>query len=370
MTLLVSDWTILFPSEVSSRLQLDPCNHPNANIIHDHHEYVKVELIWRSKWSLTKVLYLLSRYSPFIDTPLNIAYYLTPDIRPDTCDAVYSIGVWITGYGIGLAELVLLVRTYAIYARSRRVLVFLVILWLLWIGGNSAVFYFFTTSVQYVESTKLGLGRDLPGCYTESESPIIFASFASLALFEFVIVSMTIKKGFEHFRDATYLHGRSLAFVLYRDGVLFFIALLVFSTANVVLDVAAPREYLDLLNTLTRVIHSIVCCRVLLNLRNAGRSDLDVSHRLRSSESEEYSSCNTIVFRRLDRDRELRAEGWYSMSRGSGMPVSVAGSSMSRQAWSEDRYERAYGGETVMEMERIERIELEPEPSLSVRAPV
>jgi hypothetical protein len=31
-------------------------------------EYGQVELIWRSKWSIPKVLYLLSRYLPLVDT--------------------------------------------------------------------------------------------------------------------------------------------------------------------------------------------------------------------------------------------------------------------------------------------------------------
>ncbi|KAI0075578.1 hypothetical protein K474DRAFT_1664124 [Panus rudis PR-1116 ss-1] len=338
MSLLVSDWTILFSSEI--------------------------ELIWKSPWTLTKVLYLLSRYSPFIDTPLNLVYYLTPDIRPEMCDTVYSICTWITGFGIGLAELVLLVRTYAIYERSRNVLIALGALWLLWVGGNIAVLYFFTNSVQYVEQTVLGLNRNLPGCYTKSESPIIFVSFASLTLFEIVIVSMTVKKGFEHFRDAAYLNGRRLAFVLYRDGVLFFIALLVFSAANVVLDIVAPREYLDLLNTLTRVLHSIVCCRVLLNIRHAGRSDVDISHRFHSSESG-YSSGTDVVFKHCcsERDRGFRVEGRSSMSRSFGLPVPVASREAAREDYENDERE-------AMEMERMEQVEPSSSPDLVPREQV
>ena len=32
----------------------------------------QIDLVWRTKWTATKVLYLLSRYLPFFDTPLNL----------------------------------------------------------------------------------------------------------------------------------------------------------------------------------------------------------------------------------------------------------------------------------------------------------
>ncbi|KAI0078391.1 hypothetical protein K474DRAFT_916439 [Panus rudis PR-1116 ss-1] len=227
----------------------------------------EIELIWKSKWTVTKILYLLSRYSPFIDTPLNLVYYLTPGITPHACTVTYTVATWSTAWGMALSELVLLVRTYAIYSRSRKVLIFLGVLWLLWVGANIPIIHIFTKSLRYGDPPTPGL----PGCYATAESPIVFASFATLTLFEILIVIMTVRKGYLHFQQGT---SRSqLAYVLYRDGVLFFIALLACSLGNVILLVSAPPQYLDLLDTLTRVIHSLICCRILLNIRNAGRGD-------------------------------------------------------------------------------------------------
>lgn len=42
---------------------------------------VQVKYIWRSKWNHIKVLYLLSRFSPYVDTPLAAAS-MSPTQRP------------------------------------------------------------------------------------------------------------------------------------------------------------------------------------------------------------------------------------------------------------------------------------------------
>lgn len=78
--------------------------------------------------------------------------------------------------------------------------------------------------------------------------------------------------------------------VLYRDGVVFFAVMTVSSLANAIVMALAPvsvidrlklkgiaqvaqGEYLDLLDTLLRITHALICCRVLLNLRRSGANE-------------------------------------------------------------------------------------------------
>ena len=40
----------------------------------------EVEHIWRREWNVSKILYLLSRYGPFIDAPINLASKSDPAV--------------------------------------------------------------------------------------------------------------------------------------------------------------------------------------------------------------------------------------------------------------------------------------------------
>ncbi|THH13377.1 hypothetical protein EW146_g6835 [Bondarzewia mesenterica] len=58
-----------------------------------------------------------------------------------------------------------------------------------------------------------------------------------------------------------------------RDARLKSIPRAAFTLGNVIVFLTAPDELLDLLDTLTRVFHSILCCRILLHLRSAGAQE-------------------------------------------------------------------------------------------------
>jgi hypothetical protein len=58
----VVDWACVFSQEVG---QFQPV--PHATKLTG----VQVKYIWRSRWNHIKVLYLLSRFGPYVDTPLS-----------------------------------------------------------------------------------------------------------------------------------------------------------------------------------------------------------------------------------------------------------------------------------------------------------
>ncbi|EIN04593.1 hypothetical protein PUNSTDRAFT_138243 [Punctularia strigosozonata HHB-11173 SS5] len=264
----------------------------------------EIQYIWFTNWGATKILFLLSRYSPFLDTPLNLIYYISPSITPKGCLTNYRIStcpspssyrrgsgfddidLGSTGVGMGIAELILLMRTYAIYDCSRKVLISLGILWIIWTTGNIPLIYKFTQSLVY-EDPPASISF-IPGCYLTDGSPVIFATFASLLVIETDVTSST-----DVYATARSGLRNPLLKVLYRDGIFFFVILALCSLAQVLMLVTGPREYLDLFDTcapftfassgfglngffffprssLLRVLHSILCCRILLNIRMAG----------------------------------------------------------------------------------------------------
>ncbi|KZT21778.1 hypothetical protein NEOLEDRAFT_1138998 [Neolentinus lepideus HHB14362 ss-1] len=221
----------------------------------------EVEYVWKAPWTYMKVLYLLSRYTPFLDTPFNLLNYLRPRISPKACLVNYKIAATSTFVGMNISEYILIIRTHALYRRSKTMG------WIL--GGGVVICTIVGVITLALFETSLVFGPlpspEIPGCLLQEGSDIVFANFVILLLWELLIVILTAYKAIRDFRIS---NGPVLQ-TLYRDGIIFFFFLLTLSTANIIVFVVAPLEYLDLFDTLTRCLHSIICCRVLLNLRGA-----------------------------------------------------------------------------------------------------
>ncbi|KAJ3886140.1 hypothetical protein GG344DRAFT_69913 [Lentinula edodes] len=102
--------------------------------------------VWQSKWSLVKVLYLYTRYAPFIvmaisaqdDSSLN-KYWDKIERVSFTCNKMTfttsmmffepSVQSVFAGFTIGISDLILMLRTYSIYNKSRRVLAIFGLSW-------------------------------------------------------------------------------------------------------------------------------------------------------------------------------------------------------------------------------------------------
>jgi len=88
---------------------------------------LELTLIWSSDWSIGKILFLLSRYSTFIDVPLILYFTMKPDIPVVQCSPICHLSTWFYIFGIVMAEAILVLQTYALWACSRRIKIFLVV---------------------------------------------------------------------------------------------------------------------------------------------------------------------------------------------------------------------------------------------------
>ncbi|KAK7682860.1 hypothetical protein QCA50_014246 [Cerrena zonata] len=227
---------------------------------------VEKSLIWPSRWNIMKVLFLLTRYLPFVDVTLVLFYQLKTNISVETCRATYFPAGWFIVLGIMVAEIILTIRTWAIWGRSKRIGIIL---------GVSALVAIIPT--LYIEKVFLDSlvfspypSPATPGCLLTAGNPIIAASFVIVILFETLVLTLTLIKGVQHYRIAS---GRGFVSVLYRDGVVFYIYLFGISVVNLIVIVAAPRDLANLLAIFQRVMHSLLSARVLMNLREANQRE-------------------------------------------------------------------------------------------------
>ncbi|EEB92503.1 hypothetical protein MPER_08975 [Moniliophthora perniciosa FA553] len=65
----------------------------------------EIDLIWSARWNLTKVLYLLQRYMPFVDTVALVLHNdFTPGLGYQQCRNTYDVSGWMFVVGIALSE--------------------------------------------------------------------------------------------------------------------------------------------------------------------------------------------------------------------------------------------------------------------------
>ncbi|KAG2156473.1 uncharacterized protein EDB93DRAFT_913028 [Suillus bovinus] len=81
----------------------------------------EVELIWRQRWSLMTALYLCLRYIGLAFAVVSILSQVPTISLTDTVSHIYFIAInWMTFVLTGMLSVIMIVRLYAMYQRSRK----------------------------------------------------------------------------------------------------------------------------------------------------------------------------------------------------------------------------------------------------------
>ncbi|KAJ7057173.1 hypothetical protein C8F01DRAFT_1153666 [Mycena amicta] len=232
----------------------------------------EISLMWTSRWSVSKALYFMSRYSPAFDVPILLYYSMVSDLSFKQCARLQAASSWGTVFGLGVAEAILVLRTYALSGRKRSVLVFFTGLWLIGISTSIVLLVLFEKSVAYGPPPS----SLIPGCYL-IQGDVIYAglSFIIVLINDTIIMVYTLWIGLKNYR-----HTRNpLIVTLYRDGITYYVFLCGISALNVATLLQAPSVIAQLFNTFLRVVHSILSTRILLHVRNVERLEVEETRR-------------------------------------------------------------------------------------------
>jgi len=202
----------------------------------------------------------MTRYLVFADTVLVLVHQFQI-LNPRQCGIIFTTIGWGLGVGVGIAEVILAMRTWVIWGRNKNIAwglgILLVALWV-------PLFFFLNEALTSLVFT-IPPNPNTPGCFLLKQKNILFVCFILIMTFETVVLTLTLIKGLEHFRAAT----SPLVTVLYRDGVLNYIYLFILSLINLAVITSAPHGFTTLLTAMQRVAHAILSGRILLHLRKA-----------------------------------------------------------------------------------------------------
>ncbi|KAF8151938.1 hypothetical protein K438DRAFT_1688036, partial [Mycena galopus ATCC 62051] len=236
---------------------------------------LEVSLIWRSKWSLPKILFLLSRYSTVFDVPLVLYYSITPVVSVQHCAQLHEGVSWGTVFGISVAEAILVMWTYALSGCRRSVLIIFTSIWAAGVSATIILVALFVRSAVYEPPPLPGI----PGCYLAAANKAdVVLPFVIVLINDTAIVAYTLYLGINKYR-----HARTpLVVTLYRDGISYYVLLCIVSLLNVFMllnGMELPKRALaQLFNTFIRVIHSVLSTRVILHICDVERKRFETEN--------------------------------------------------------------------------------------------
>ncbi|KAJ3930871.1 MAG: hypothetical protein NXY57DRAFT_1010136 [Lentinula lateritia] len=152
--------------------------------------------------------------------------------------------------GIALSEIILMLRTYAVWGRKRSMLLFLIVL-------TVAVFIIPTIVFTALAVNSLQFAV-FQGCHLTAANDIIYLAFCLLTAYESILAALVTVQAYKHLRQTR----SPWVTKLYKDGFIFYFSLLVLSCANIISALIAP-ELGPWLEGPQRVVHSVLCNRVL-----------------------------------------------------------------------------------------------------------
>ncbi|TFK21427.1 hypothetical protein FA15DRAFT_707258 [Coprinopsis marcescibilis] len=230
--------------------------------------HLEIRHVWSAPWSPIKALFLLARYSAFLDVAFIVRYNLISkaDLSAETCRLFHSLGVATVLVTVALAEGVLFIRVYALSARNKVLMACLMTQFVLVHAGEFALMSVLikTTGFDIIPGI-----ADFIGCTPlppPNSSMILRLIFGLLVLNATVLVMLMCWLGIRRFRNT---RVSNLVAVFFRDGLGYFLVIASIAVVNIIANSRITASNFILAES-QGVFHAILACRLVLHLREVG----------------------------------------------------------------------------------------------------
>jgi len=220
-----------------------------------------VEFLWpphnKQGWFTTACL--LNRYIPvFGHLPIVVSWFIKLDFR--FCVGLHIYHEWFVIIVQTHALILCLVRVYALYGRSQRILAFLSFVgFMSFVTATGAIL-----AGRHAGSEVIPVLSGFVGCaqYTPPAGGRYAAiAWTGVTVFDSIVFSLTLYKAF------TIGRGIPLLDVIVRDGTIYFSVLFIMNLANILSLRFSPPLLKTATQTLTNVLSITLVSRLVLNLR-------------------------------------------------------------------------------------------------------
>ncbi|KAF9523070.1 hypothetical protein CPB83DRAFT_66758 [Crepidotus variabilis] len=247
-------------------------------------------LIYRSRWTLLKCLYLACRFIPLILWPVNMYSFMNDHTLPE-CMPLVVFGSLSYIPLLAIPQCIYVFRAWSITGRKRSIFCFLG----LCLGGYLGVLIWAATDNLTVSRGAFTLLKKT-GCYRPTyDNYNAFARpiFAAIALDSVVATVLIIHHYFTTRRSA--VQGRLVRLVFNQDTFFFPIILVLNVITSVILT--RPVRYLDRTALVAVIVMSnIIACRFILQIRELTRpTELSVLRQMSLQVRKDLGRVQTVL---------------------------------------------------------------------------
>ncbi|TFK71032.1 hypothetical protein BDN72DRAFT_493470 [Pluteus cervinus] len=236
----------------------------------------EVNLLWPSKWTLFKVVYLLQRYLPLVDTMLLAMIWEFGDVNSKACESLFKISNWSFVVGMIFSEAILIRRTLAVWGDNRKLQIAIYLIFLCWMIPIYWMLGNYHNTLTYHSIPVPGLH-----CFATGKAHLNYLCWILLTVFDIGLLILIAIPAHRESRDAIF---RSMLIqVVYRDAILYYLYLVAFSATNVILTLKLQSDCANLLLSLERVMYPILTSHVVLHIREQAYQSQVVSLNLPNS---------------------------------------------------------------------------------------
>jgi len=245
----------------------------------------EIEFVWRQRGlSVGKLLFLLNRYIPPIDLVILLQTYINSGVNQGLCIPWFQVDNWLSVFSLAIVDIILLLRTWALWNRSPRILAFLLTVFVVCTLATVGAVVYFSLTVFAVPT----FPKVIRPCEDGVTNPNVLETvWASTILFDSTILIFTIIKIIPHFKAHTIT---TLLKKIYQDGFLYFAVLFTISVSNLFVFALAPPQLKLMIVTLQRAMFSLLCSRIVLNLRGVLTRRLLITDSQIEDEASELSA--------------------------------------------------------------------------------
>ncbi|XP_006455308.1 hypothetical protein AGABI2DRAFT_121238 [Agaricus bisporus var. bisporus H97] len=129
---------------------------------------MEVELVWKSKWTFTKAMYLINRYSTITD--IVVLYFHNYGTWVSACQAIYHLGIALYIVGIYLSESLLILRVAVIWKAIGKQWIFVV--GILWAMYSAVMVYMLTSTFLLLRDVTFFTLLPFGGCLAQPKTTL------------------------------------------------------------------------------------------------------------------------------------------------------------------------------------------------------
>ncbi|KAJ6495509.1 hypothetical protein DFH09DRAFT_1265525 [Mycena vulgaris] len=216
----------------------------------------EVRYIWQEKFRLSTALYICCRYALIA----NVLYLLAiANQLGSTCDSWYKIIGALSILGRAAVIVVFIMRTYAIFGKSKWILAYMGVVGLACIALDIT----HVPGMRCVGSSSLPIAPEMLSILM-----VVFESSSAFLTAVRCVMAFRAGGGLKNQR-----HG--IMFILFEQGILYFCTISIFTTAAVILNYRAPPGFFQRLpNAFTLPLSCILTARFILHLREWGSAQV------------------------------------------------------------------------------------------------